>query len=48
MHTSGMANSAVSFSGVVTILNNNESSNIYLSANISTLQIAVFVLSNLF
>ena len=43
-----MANSAVSFSGVVTDLNNKESSSIYLSANVSTLQIAVFVLGNLF
>ena len=42
MYISGMANNTVSFSGVVTILNNNESSNIYiyiyiyLSANVST------------
>ena len=35
-HTSGMASNAISFSGVVTILNNNESNNIYLSANVST------------
>ena len=44
----GIANNTVSFSGVVTNLNNNESSNIYFYANISTLQIAVFVLGNLF
>ena len=36
------------FFGVVTNLNNNESSNIYFSASVSTLQIAVFVLGNLF
>ena len=47
-HISGMANNAVPFFGVVTNLNNNESSNIYFSASISTLQIAVFVLGNLF
>ena len=48
VHISGVTNTAVSFSGVVIILNNNESNNIYLSANISTLQIAVFILGNLF
>ena len=37
-----MGNNAVSFSGVVTNLNNDESSNIYFSVSISTLQIAVF------
>ena len=47
-HISGIANSAVSFSGVVISLNNKESSSIYFSANILTLQIAVFVLGNLF
>ena len=47
-HISGIANSADSFSGVVTNLNNNESSKMYFSANISTLQIAFFVLGNLF
>ena len=43
-----MANNAISFSGVVTILNINESSNIYFPVSISTLQIAVSVLANLF
>ena len=38
----GIANNAVSSSGTVTILNNSESSNVYLSANV------VFVLGNLF
>ena len=47
-HTSGIANSAISFSGEVVILNNKESHNIFLSVNISTFQIAVFVLCNLF
>ena len=40
-HISGTANSTVSFSGVVISLNNNESSNIYFSANFLTLQITV-------
>ena len=35
-----MANGTISFSGVVTNLNNNESNNIYFSANISTLQMS--------
>ena len=48
VHTSGMTNDAASFSGVVIILNNNESNNIYLSAKVYTFQIEVFVLSNLF
>ena len=49
MHcNNSMANSVVSFSGVVTNLNNNQSNNIYFSANVSTLQIAVFILGNLF
>ena len=43
-----MAHNAIFLSGVVTNLNNNESSNKYLSANVSTLQLSVFVLSNLF
>ena len=43
-----MANNAVSFSGVVIILNNKESNGIYLSANASTFQIAVLVLGNSF
>ena len=45
-HISGMANNAISFSGVVTNLNN-ESSNIYFSASVSTWWIAFFVLGNL-
>ena len=45
---SGMANKAISFSGVDIILNSKESSNIYFSANVSTFQIAILVLSNLF
>ena len=32
----GVASNAVSFSGIVTNLNNNESNSIYLSANVST------------
>ena len=45
--TSGMAASADLFSGVFIILNNNEFNKIYLSANISTFLIAVFVWDNL-
>ena len=48
MHTSGKAVSVVSLSGFVIILNNKESYNIYLSANVSTLQTTVFVWGNLF
>ena len=48
MHTSGITNSAVSFSVVGIILNNKESNNIYLSAYVSTLQMTIFVQSNLF
>ena len=47
-HISGIANNAVSFLGVVIILNSKESYNIYLSANASTFWIAVFILGNLF
>ena len=36
VHISGMANTAVSLSGMTVILNNNESNNIYLSARAST------------
>ena len=43
-----MANSSVSFSRLVTNLNNNNSSNIYFYVNVSTLWAAVFVLGNLF
>ena len=44
----GMANKTVSFSGVVTNLNNNEFSSIYFSTNVSTLHITVAVLGNFF
>ena len=47
-HILGMANNAVSFAGVVTNLNNYESNKINFSTNASTLQIAIFVPSNLF
>ena len=47
-HASGIANSAVSFLGVVISFNNNESSSIYFSPNISTFCPAVLVLGNLF
>ena len=36
------------FLGVVTSLNNDESSSMYFSANVSTFHIAVLVLGNLF
>ena len=45
-HTSGMANTAFSFSTFNS--NSNESNNIYLSDNISMLCIAPFELGNLF
>ena len=48
MHISGIANNAVSFSGVVVSLNNNESNNIHLFASTSTLHIALLELCNLF
>ena len=47
-HVSGMANSTVSLSGVVTNLKSNESSRINLSARFSTLHIALFLLGYLF
>ena len=47
-HTSGAANSTVSLSGVVTNLNSNESSKIYLSAKVSTWHMALLLLGNLF
>ena len=47
-HISGIANNAASFSGVETILNSKEFSNIYFSANASNFWIAVLVLGNLF
>ena len=43
---SGIANSIVSFLGVVTSLNNKEFSKIYFSASISTFHIAVLMLGN--
>ena len=46
-HISGTASSAVSLSGVVTILKSNESSNMNLSAIFYTLCIALFLLGNL-
>ena len=48
MHISGIASNAVSFSGVVTILDNNESNSIYFSAKIPTFWIAVLLLGTLF
>ena len=39
MHISGMANNAVSFSGMVTGLNNNVSNDMYLSDNVSTFKL---------
>ena len=47
-HISGMANSEVSLSCVVTNLNSRESNRINLSAKFSTLCIAPLLLSNLF
>ena len=40
VHASGMANTAVSFSGLDTILNNSESNNMYFSARASIFLIA--------
>ena len=48
MYTSGIANNAVYLCDVVINSNNGECSNIYLSVSVSTFQIAVFVLGNLF
>ena len=47
-HISGMANTAVSLSGVDTIFNNNESNQMYFSASTSTFLITVLELGNLF
>ena len=47
-HTSGTANSTVSLSGIVTNLNNKESSKMSLSAKVSTLHMALLLLGNLF
>ena len=46
-HVSGIAKSAYSLSGVVTNLNNKESSNIKLSTKVSTLHISLLLLGNL-
>ena len=43
-----MANTVASLSGFVTILNNNESNNIYFSVSASISLIAVLLLGNLF
>ena len=48
VHVSGIANTAVSLSGVDIFLNNNKSNNIYFSANASTFLIADLELGNLF
>ena len=47
-HISGTANSAVSLTGVVTNLNNNESNKMNLSTSVSALHMAFFLLDNLF
>ena len=47
-HISGMTNSAVSLSGVVTNLNSRESNKIKLSAKVCTLCIALLLFGNLF
>ena len=46
VHTSGTANTAVSFSGI--ILNNSESGKMYHSANVSTFLIAALEVGSLF
>ena len=48
VHLSGIANNAVSLSGIVVILNSNESCNIYLSASTSPLRISLLELGYLF
>ena len=48
MHISGIANNAVSFSGMVKNLNSKKCNNIYFAAKVSTFPIAVLVLGNLF
>ena len=47
-HVSGIANNAVSFSGIVISLNSSESNKTYLSAGASILHIALFELGYLF
>ena len=44
----GIASNAVSFSGIVTNLTNNESNSIYLSTNVSTFLIVYLLLGSLF
>ena len=46
-HISSIANTAVSLLSVVDVLNNNESNNIYFSANASTFHIPTLELGNL-
>ena len=48
VHVCSIANTAISLSGVDITLNNNESNNIYFSANHSTFLIADLELGNLF
>ena len=48
MHVSSIAKTAISFSEVNFIVNNNESNKIYLSAKVSTFLIAALELGNLF
>ena len=47
-HVSGIANSAVAFSGVITSLNNKNSNRIYFLPNVSIFHIANLVIGNLF
>ena len=47
-HTSGIVNTVASLSGLDTILNNNESSNIFFSAGVSIFLITVLLLGNIF
>ena len=43
----GIANTAISLSDVIAILNSNESNNLYLSTNASTFMIPTLELGNL-
>ena len=47
-HVSGITNTAISFSGVDTILNSNESNNMYFFAKASTFLITDLAPDNLF
>ena len=47
-HISGIANTAVSFSGIGVILNNSDSNRMYHSSRVSTFLIAALELGNLF